>query len=1159
MAVNRFSLWHFSRARVLAALFFVAAFAGTNPRAAAQETPPLPAAAADASTRAAISITPSVPAEKAAMPAPATAPRVLANGGAPLFWAEGIARAAELDDYAATGMTAVVVRLSWRASASGDAFDATDFALPRAFAEAAARRNLRIIYQFPAAPSGGLEGLRIAGDNEAYAHLWESYIGAAIDALKTTPNLAGWMLPADPRALKTASEAGFARWIAANYADVRTLNAQWLTRFGSLDDVTMAAAGQVADAWKKRKDAATPETRADAPDTVWPFHPAALALSQYRLDAYRALISRWARTVKNLDKSQPLFSGALPDYAQLLALPPQVDVSVPAVFPGVAENDFQTHNPQAVDVARRGNRFRAVAMLSTFASTRNGAPPDSAGLPPDALAGLLPFWCRESLLHGASGLAFSSWDGLLQNPSARAALQATLRDLQSPQWRDLWKTPPIATTAVVLTPLADGYTRAAENPRGLYGFGENLVFGEPSNLVYELRHGSSFGGVDFLAPEDVDFDSTSNATEAFLPNAAPQYSLDEKPVASIFSAPREGAVKRTPLSRYGALLLPQALSVSPQLSDALGKYATGGGIVVADLGFGALQNGGRVLAMPEALAKLFGVARGVALAEMSFNLRAGETSELLPAWSREIEGALRGSFLTLGGNRGAAFSGAALLSGALPAGTVQLGFAPPPRDLNPGDVGVSLSLKPRGAGALIYAPFFLWRDWRPEHFGFAALHGDLMLRRATLLQSSAPAIVPAPGPLAGAVPLSPEVVDYGDAILLINHLPPLPQPPANAASTRSAPAAAPPSGFSPAAFSTASRDEIVRSSGTISSQRAVSLSVTTFAAPDALASTRVSLRMAPPIFAARTREKTDVASRLFTAPRNARGEDISDFGAASAPPFWAALFDGGSFGRATESEEKSLPSRRAAAPLLVAAKKKTPRENPLPKPLPVTPATSSVTTITPVTPPEVAPAAPQLKPPPPGLMFSAIQTAAPSDFLWNDALCVFDAASTRAPLSFFVTRPLPVAAALAGEVPAANVTLHSKVSAAQTQRLGMLPVRAQNLDGGSLVARVTAFGSNRAEIVLWPNALGIAPDGDDFAVTSGVDPAALQITIYDSPGGYRVRPNSRHRIVAAELGAPLLPGGKRESATDTVTADALGRLVINAGGTAPIIEVTPLP
>ena len=771
MVVSRFSLSPLAPARVLAALFFVAAFGGAAPRVFAQQTPSVPDAEVDASTRAAISITPLTPAASVAAPVVA-APRAFVSSGTPLFWAEGIARASELDDYAATGLTAVVVRLSWRAGADGEAFDAADFALPRAFAEAAARRDLRIIYQFPAAPSSGLEGLRIAGDNEAYAHLWESYVGAAMDALKTTPNLAGWMLPADPRALNFESEAGFARWIAANYADVRTLNAQWLTRFGSLDDVTMTAAQQVSDAWQKRKDATTPQTRADAPDTIWPFHPAALSLAQYKLDAYRALLSRWASIVKTLDESRPLFSGALPDYAQLLALPAQVDVSVPAIFPGVAENDFLTHNPQAVDVARRGNRFRAAPMLNTAASTRADTPPDTAALPPAALAALLPQWCRESLLHGASGLAFSSWDGLFQNSAARAALQATLRDLQTGNLRDLWSKPPIATTAVVLTPLADGYTRAAANPRGLYGFGENLVTGEPSNLVYELRYGSSFGGIDFLAPEDVESSDATNNSPLPAPDGAPQYSLDENATAT-FAASRGAITKRALLSRYGALLLPQALSVSPGFSDALGKYATGGGIVVADLGIGALQSGGRVLAMPPTLSNLFGVSRATALADLSFNLRAGETSELLPAWSREIEGALRGSFLTMGENRGAAFSGAALLSGALPAGTVQLGFAPAPRDLNLGDVGVSLSLKPRGAGALIYAPFFLWRDWRPDNFGFAALHGDLMLRRATLLQSSAPAIVPVPS-LVNAAPLSPEIVDYGNALLLVNHLPPLP-------------------------------------------------------------------------------------------------------------------------------------------------------------------------------------------------------------------------------------------------------------------------------------------------------------------------------------------------------------------------------------------------
>ncbi|HEX8834994.1 MAG TPA: hypothetical protein VF719_12375, partial [Abditibacteriaceae bacterium] len=705
-------------------------------------------------------ISPSFAQEEGDAPAPSPFVRIANNKKMaafdgkpmPLLWADGITRVDELPLYKRLGLNTIVVRLIWRANDDGS-FDARDLRGPRAFADAAAAQGLKIVYSLPPAPLGMERSFRTTADSEPYFLLWSSWVTGAIETLRDTPNLLGWMLPNDPRALPYADDVGFARWLSANFAGVEVLNKQWKVRFESLEDVTFANTQAVIEQWRGAAPVDGPLTndeiqaRARAQQARQPdrgdfaFHPAALALAQFRWDAYRALMSRWARTIKAIDPLHLVMSGRLPDYAQLLSLPPEVDVVVPDLQPGTAETDLATHNPQAVDIARRAGRFAATPVLTTS---------PSPVLPRGVLPRAMPIWMDTALAHGASGLVFSSWSDLQEDEALQRAIQTKLADLESTAYFGLWDAAPASTAAVVLTPLADGHTlqigrnpvtgEAFGAPRGLYGFGDNLVSNEPSDLVYALRWGTAFGSVDYLSPDDISDDS---------------------------------------LKRYGTILLPQALSLEGETSQVIGRFVAGGGVAVADLGLGAAQGEWNVLGLSPALSGLFGVAPPISLKTLSFNLQGVTPHELFPTFSSQRTG----TQITSGdGPGGAAFNGPMTFGELLP-GTIPLALGqrlPQPltgiRSNAPGAsfrfLDSTLSLRPLGAGYAIYAPFRLWNTWRPEHAGFSQFHGDLFARAAAVVQLGASAFVPAPGPnVNNGLPLYPQMVNFPTTVALLNHSP----------------------------------------------------------------------------------------------------------------------------------------------------------------------------------------------------------------------------------------------------------------------------------------------------------------------------------------------------------------------------------------------------
>ncbi|MEO6908038.1 MAG: beta-galactosidase trimerization domain-containing protein [Abditibacteriaceae bacterium] len=692
----------------------------------------------------------------------------------PLFWCDGITKISDLDTYAKNGFNTVVVRLFWTPSKDGSLVP-QDLQPQQTFAAAAAARGLYVIYALPEAPFGQTDQFTSSAANGAYFFMWESWVKGAMQSLITTPNLIGWMLPDDPRGLPFTSDTDFRDWLGQHYSSIPVLNKEWMTGFGSFKDITLENVESIIQQWRGVSPPNGPTSDADFRNYAqqsssrrvgnpnWAFHPAALALGLYRWDAYRALMDRWAQIVHQSDPQRIVFSGQLVDYAELLALPDSVDVSVPALWPGSAENDIATGNPQAVDIARRAGRFCAMPMLPTSL-------PDN--FPPNLAASRLQAWSDEALAHGASGLALSSWNDVEADAALQKTVQSTLAKLNSELKESRWQQAPLATTAMLLTPLADGYTsieqtktqtsnpsqmlgqwhnaptvHTSQQERGLYGFCNQLVSGEPSDLVYAMRWGTQFGAVDYLSPDDL----------------GGSYSLLQDGV----------------LRKYATVLLPQAYWMSPPVVTELTQYVNSGGIIVADLGIGAAQAGNQVVEMPPAINDLLGVVPQ-RMQIVAFNLTTAPDAGLLPSWG--FLASTPQSVLTAGdGPGGAAFAGPTVYTTLLP-GTKRLGLGfqmPLPLGSDPDTKRFLLqrawlSAAPHGSGLAIYAPFHLWAHWRPAYRGFDEFHRDLLGRGAALTTILNRSLFPAPFPAPGAAQLFPEMVNYPQGVVLINHTPPTP-------------------------------------------------------------------------------------------------------------------------------------------------------------------------------------------------------------------------------------------------------------------------------------------------------------------------------------------------------------------------------------------------
>ncbi len=654
--------------------------------------------------------------------------------GARFFWCAGVADQSDLPAYVAAGFDTLVIPLPWRAGADNALFDA-NFGPQRALAVEGAKRGLKIIFALPAAPDG-LSVARIGADSPSYSALWTNWAQSAATALLDTPGLAGWMLPDDARAIATFDDAGFRRYLSSHFASVEALNARWGTNYADFDSVAVSDVDALVKAWRERIAGgakgmlpALGSLGAES-DPNAAFAPAALALADYKASSWAELMTLWAATVRGSDAKHPVFSGVCPDYAQLLAMPEGVDVAVAGASPNLAEPDIVTGNPQAVDIARRGGTRVAVARFSL-------AP--RGELTSAAVAQLLPRWVEAALAHGARGIAFDSFGALERNPELLQAVSKTLARFRA---APLDTEAPLATVAVLLEPLAEGASpqlgQSVESaaPRGLYGFGDGLATGEPSNLVASLRWGTAFGSVDYLSSGDL-------------------ASVD--------------------LSKYATILAPQMLDCPPDAAQKLTDWMKGGGVLVADLGLGALQNGGSASALPPQMALLAGGVGPFEVRQNAFNLRGAAGHPLLPTWSKMLD-ERPGMILSRGdGDDDSAFSGPV---GFAPAPANAATVASGPSMVVPSGYGgegtaapasrVALSLAPVGRGFFVFAPFRLWATWRPGQFGFDPLFGDILARGANLAIGT-DALTPFPAGTRLGTTRFPETINRPSSIAFLNH------------------------------------------------------------------------------------------------------------------------------------------------------------------------------------------------------------------------------------------------------------------------------------------------------------------------------------------------------------------------------------------------------
>lgn len=1005
----------------------------------------------------------------------------------PLFWADGITQISQLADYKAAGFNTVVVRLFWQPTEDGSIV-ASDLEPQRAFAAAAARHQLQVIYSLPPAPYSQELEFAYSGEAGPYRVMWSHWAQRAIAQLRDSPGLIGWMLPDDPRGLPFAHQQSFARWLTANYGNIRVLNAQWNSGFQSLDSITLEAVRGLIRLWHGPVLPRGPMSDQQGRDYIrqaqqrrprdnFAFHPAALALAHYQWDAYRGLLDFWAQTVKEADPTSSVFSGILPDYAQMLSLPASIDFSVPFASPSFLEPDLASHNPQAVNIARRGGRFRAVAMLSTQLEEAS----------PENIARLMPSWMDAALAQGASGLAFDSWPVIHQQRILQHAVTASLKRLQTPEYTLLWDESPLATTAIVLTPLADGvtiHTGGADSPldalpgaheadvnqaRGIYGFGEEMIPGEPNALIYALRWGTMFGNIDILSPDEL---------------------------GGSYSMARSGVLKK-----YGTVLLPQALSIAPAMAQELASYAAGGGVIVADLGAGAAQNGGSVLGIQPELTAMFGVVP-TSLQTVSFNLKAGQPHPLLPTWAQQI--AARAEVLTAGsGPDRAAFAGPVTFGELLP-GTVPLALAfdltqrLPGEDLDdPSDdiIRVNrswLTLRPFGQGSIIFAPFRLWSFWQPGHPGFDAFHGDLFAKHSQLSLMGAPALTPTPvGTPLGEV-LSCQIVNLPNGIALLNHKA-SPNPPYRGGVT-----------------------------GADTDTKPNPKKPVSYLAPQPQIKTKSFAQQAP-----------------APPPENPPPIELT-------PEEFEALFGGGGGGADEENGARPEPdSEETAPPIFVAPPA---RETPPQSTLGEDEASSAL-------PPQVpAPRNP--------VMPAAVHTSGTEYFLWKNALCVFPVGAVpyttpgrKPPL------PLEDAEFTIGSIirPTFShpVLLYAEVPGREMKLLRPIPIRVQHEQGGPLAAHVAQYEPENISLRVWPNTESAFWNRGEWRLPANKE-GTVRITVFDGSheDGYRIAPRSKHRVTVSEF--ELKEGGTVLSkTTHRLTANSQGRLSFELTGKSIGIEIKP--
>ena len=456
------------------------------------------------------------------------------------------------------------------------------------------------------------------------------------------------------RKLGVARDADFHRFLAPRYPTLQALNQYWDFKFTSWDSVHV----ETVERRNKERPNSSPRSLLD--------------LATYRAGVPRGLLAWWVEQVRAADAHHLVFAGGQRSYRTLSNLPDTVSGAFTECYPGVAEVDEEHHNPQAIDIARHGNRYIALAGIS--ARHVSGEQ--------------LVHYLYTAALHGAAGVGVQDWATLAGADDLREPLRIALDDLNK---RALLNQTPTPRVAMVYTPYAPGKRTGGGQ---LYGYMPGFISDGPGMFYFTLRQGTCYGQLDYLAPDD-------------LPHVT--------------------------LSAYQTLLLLSVLDLPVTAQKALSDFVLNGGTALADLGLGTMQAIGDFQQLPPKMMELFRVMQVAGLTETRLNLQVYRSP--VPEFPSLISGlrttGLGDGYAVVRSAQATPIAGADLLFTTVASRQIVLPSPRPYQPLSRQPANGMFIARP-GKGVALYTPCSLYQAWLPGFMVFEEFHRDLFGRGAAI-------------------------------------------------------------------------------------------------------------------------------------------------------------------------------------------------------------------------------------------------------------------------------------------------------------------------------------------------------------------------------------------------------------------------------------------
>jgi len=285
-----------------------------------------------------------------------------------------------------------------------------------------------------------------------YQQSVRDFVGAVMPRFTDRPGLLGWIVEdLSPTQLHT-TEQDFRQWLMARFQNIDNLNQYWQSSFTNFNEIGFASPAQV-----------------DA-QQVAGLGRANIDLGIYYFSLYYDLLDLWAGELNRADAKHLIILGGQPDFRSLAAAPGSYNGIITQAFTPQAAPEGGFVGIEAIDMARRANRFASFAFANAQA------------LSPAAFFD----WAGQALVHGAAGLGLDNWPAIKNN----AALQEAVKHLrQLTISAGAFPHTPQAEAAFLYMPLAGGDS---------YSFMPQPPSWEPGVLFSEFGRGTRFGQFDYL-------------------------------------------------------------------------------------------------------------------------------------------------------------------------------------------------------------------------------------------------------------------------------------------------------------------------------------------------------------------------------------------------------------------------------------------------------------------------------------------------------------------------------------------------------------------------------------------------------------------------------------------------------------------------------------